>query len=81
MLFFNKEGKNAPLVTNKICAIYGEAVEAKRTVWKWIARIKAGNYILEYKERLSRLSTPDIVQIKTLIENNINSEKFCSQLD
>jgi len=57
-----------PQVANMICAVYGEGAE--RTVRKWFARFKAGDFNLKDQERPGRLSTTDEDQIKTLIENN-----------
>ena len=68
MLFFWKD-KNATQATNKIYAVYGEGAVAERTVRKWFARFKAGDFNLEDQESPSRLSITDEDQIKTLIEN------------
>ncbi|XP_017795782.1 PREDICTED: histone-lysine N-methyltransferase SETMAR-like [Habropoda laboriosa] len=70
MLFFYRKGKYATQATNKICAVYGEGAVADRTVRKWSARFKAGDFSLEDQERLGRPSTRDEDQIKTMIENN-----------
>jgi len=69
MLFFYQKGKNATQAANKICIVYGEGAIAERTVRKWFAKFKAGDFNLD-QERLSRPSTTDEDQIKTLIENN-----------
>jgi len=70
MLFFYRKGKNATQVANKICAVYGEGAAAKRTVRKWFAKFKAGDFNLENQELPDGPSTTDEDQIKTLIENN-----------
>ena len=57
-----------PQVANMICAVYGEGAE--RTVRKWFARFKTGDFNLEDQERPGKPSTTDEDQIKTLIENN-----------
>jgi len=69
LIFFYRKGKNVTQAINKICAIYSEDVIAERTVRKWFARFKAGDFNLEDQER-GRPSTIDEDQIKTLIENN-----------
>ena len=70
MLFFYRKGKNVTQAANKICAVYDEGTVAERTVQKWFARFKAGDFNLEHQERSSRPLTTDEDQIKTLIENN-----------
>ena len=65
MLFFYRKGKNATQAANKICVVYGEDAVAERTVRKWFARFKTGDFNLEDQERPS----PQM-KIKTLIENN-----------
>ncbi|KOX75124.1 Histone-lysine N-methyltransferase SETMAR [Melipona quadrifasciata] len=64
-----KEGKQTQ-GANKICAVYSGGAVAERTVRKWFARFKAGDFNLKDQERSSRASTTDEDQIKTLIENN-----------
>jgi len=54
-----------PQAANKICTIYGEGIVAERTVRKWFARFKAGDFNLEDHDR-----SPPQMKIKTLIENN-----------
>jgi len=54
MLFFYRNGKNATQATNKICTVYGEGAVAERTVRKWFARFKAGDFNLEDQERPGR---------------------------
>ena len=54
MLFFYRKGKNATQAANKICAVYGEGAIAERTVRKWFARFKAGDFNLEDQERPDR---------------------------
>ncbi|KAK2589284.1 hypothetical protein KPH14_007837 [Odynerus spinipes] len=73
MLFFFRKGKNAAQAANKIRAVYGEGAVAERTVRKWFARFKAGNFDLEDQERPGRPSTADKDLIKTEIENNPHS--------
>ena len=68
MLFFYRKGKNATQAANKICAVYSAVAE--RTVRKWFARFKTGDFNLEDQERPGKPSTTDEDQIKTLIENN-----------
>jgi len=70
MFFFYRKDKNATQAANKICTVYGEDAVAERTVRKWFARFKAGDFNLEDQERPSKPSTTDVDQIKTLIENN-----------
>jgi len=70
MLFFYRKGKNATQAANKICAVYGEGAVAERTMRKWFARFKTGDFNLEDQERPGKSSTTDEDQIKTLIENN-----------
>ena len=70
MLFFYRKGKNATQAANKICAVYSKSAVAQRTVRKWFARFKAGDFNLEDQERLGRPSTTDEDLLKTLIENN-----------
>ncbi|EZA50238.1 Histone-lysine N-methyltransferase SETMAR [Ooceraea biroi] len=70
MLFFYRKGKNASQVTNSICSVYGEGALAERTVRKWFAKFRAGDFNLKDQERSGRPSTTDDDQIKTLIENN-----------
>ena len=48
MPFFYQKDKNATQAANKICAVYGESAE--RTVRKWFARFKAGDFNLEDQE-------------------------------
>ncbi|KOX69525.1 Histone-lysine N-methyltransferase SETMAR, partial [Melipona quadrifasciata] len=55
MLFFYRKGKNAT---------------QERTVRKWFARFKDGDFNFKDQERPGRPSTKDEDQIKTLIENN-----------
>ena len=62
--------KNATQAANKICTVYDEDAVAERTVRKWFARFKAGDFNLEDQEHPGRPSTTDEDQIKTLIENN-----------
>ncbi|XP_012060168.1 PREDICTED: histone-lysine N-methyltransferase SETMAR-like [Atta cephalotes] len=64
------ESKKATQAANKICAVYGDGAIAERTVRKWFARFKAGDFNLEDQERPGRPSITDEDQIKTLIENN-----------
>ena len=52
--FFYRKGKNATQATNKICAVYDEGTVAERTVQKWFARFKAGDFNLEDQERPGR---------------------------
>jgi len=52
------------------CAVYGEGAVAERTVRKWFARFKTGDFNLEDQERPDRSFTTDEDQIKILIENN-----------
>ncbi|CAK9808456.1 Histone-lysine N-methyltransferase SETMAR [Anthophora quadrimaculata] len=73
MLFFFRKGKNATQAANKICAVYGESAVAERTVRKWFARFKAGNFDLEDQERQGRPSTTDEDLIKSEIEDNPRS--------
>ena len=68
-LFFYRKGKNVTHAANEICAVYGEGV-TDRTVRKWFARFKAGDFNPKDQERSDRPSTTDKDQIKTLIENN-----------
>lgn len=35
---------------HKICAVYGEDAEAERTVRKWFARFKVGDFNLKEQE-------------------------------
>ncbi|XP_011859834.1 PREDICTED: histone-lysine N-methyltransferase SETMAR-like isoform X2 [Vollenhovia emeryi] len=70
MLFLYWKGRNATQAANKICAVYGEGAVAERTVRKWFARFKAGDFNLKDQERPGRPSTTDEDQIETLIENN-----------
>jgi len=70
MLFFYWKDKNATQAANKICAVYGEGAVVERTVRKWFARFKAGDFNLEDQECPGRPSITDEDQIKTLIENN-----------
>ena len=70
MLFFYRKGKNATQAANKICAVYGEGAIAERTMRKWFARFKTGDFNLEDQERPGKSSTTDEDQIKTLIEND-----------
>lgn len=70
MLFFYRKGKNATQATNKICAVYGEGALAERTVRKWFAKFRAGDFNLKDQERTGRPSITDDDQLKTLIENN-----------
>ncbi|XP_018046256.1 PREDICTED: histone-lysine N-methyltransferase SETMAR-like [Atta colombica] len=67
---FGRWRKNATQAANKICAVYGEGAVSERTVRKWFARFKAGDFNLEDQERPGRPSTTDEDQIKTLMENN-----------
>lgn len=55
--------------------------KAEKTVWRWFACCKAGDFNLEDQECSGRPSNTDEYQIKTLIENNPNSEQQLSQLD
>ncbi|CAK9833044.1 Histone-lysine N-methyltransferase SETMAR [Anthophora retusa] len=73
MLYFFRKGKNATQAANKICAVYGEGAVAERTVRKWFARFKAGDFDLEDQERPGRPSTRDEDLVKTVIENNPRS--------
>ncbi|XP_050480294.1 histone-lysine N-methyltransferase SETMAR-like [Bombus huntii] len=70
MLFFYRKGKNATQTANKICAVYGDDAIVDRTVRKWFARFKVGDFNLEDQERPGRPSTTDEDQVKTLVENN-----------
>ncbi|XP_076302776.1 histone-lysine N-methyltransferase SETMAR-like [Lasioglossum baleicum] len=70
MLFFFRMGKNATQAANKICAVYGEDAVAERTVRKWFARFKAGNFDLEGQELPGRPSTTGEDMIRTEIENS-----------
>ncbi|XP_076302938.1 histone-lysine N-methyltransferase SETMAR-like [Lasioglossum baleicum] len=70
MLFFFRMGKNATQAANKICAVYGEDAVAERTVRKWFARFKAGNFDHEDEEGPGRPSTTDEDMIRTEIENS-----------
>ncbi|EZA54736.1 Histone-lysine N-methyltransferase SETMAR [Ooceraea biroi] len=70
MLFYYRKGKNASQVTNSICSVYGEGALAERTVRKWFAKFRAGDFNLKDQERSGRPSTTDDDQIETLIENN-----------
>jgi len=54
MLFFYRKDKNATQTANKICAVYGEGAIAERTVRKWFARFKAGDFNLNDQERPDR---------------------------
>ncbi|XP_076303041.1 histone-lysine N-methyltransferase SETMAR-like [Lasioglossum baleicum] len=63
-------GKNATQAANKICAAYGKDAVAQRTMRKWFARFKAGNFDLEDRERPGRPSTTDEDMIRTEIENS-----------
>ncbi|XP_076302859.1 histone-lysine N-methyltransferase SETMAR-like [Lasioglossum baleicum] len=73
MLFFFREGKNATQAANNICADYGEDAIAERTVRKWFARFKAGNFDHEDQEGPGRPSTTDEDMIRTEIENSPRS--------
>jgi len=44
---------------HKICAVYGEDAVVEKTVRKWFARFKVGDFNLEDQERLGRPSTTD----------------------
>jgi len=68
ILFFYRKGKNATQTANKICAINSENTVAERTVRKWFAKFKAGDFNLENQEGPDRPSTTD--EDKTLIKNN-----------
>ena len=70
MLFFYRKGKNVTQAANKICAVYGEGAVAERTVRKWFARFKTGDFNLEDQKRPDRSFITDEDQIKILIENN-----------
>ena len=59
IFFFYQKGKNATQAANKICAVYGEGAVAERTVRKWFARFKAGDFNLEDQERPGRPSITD----------------------
>jgi len=59
MLFFYRKGKHATQAANKICAVYGEDAVVEKTVRKWFARFKVGDFNLEDQERLGRPSTTD----------------------
>jgi len=50
MLFFYRKDKNATQAANKICAVYGEGAVGERTVRKWFARFKTGDFNLEDQE-------------------------------
>jgi len=63
ILFFYRKGKNATQAANKISAVYllslyirGEGAVAERTVRKWFARFKVGDFNLEDQECPSRPS-------------------------
>ncbi|XP_018053785.1 PREDICTED: histone-lysine N-methyltransferase SETMAR-like [Atta colombica] len=65
----------AECVSGSLCGPCGHvtpksAAHAERTVRKWFARFKAGDFNLEDQECPDRPSTTDEDQIKTLIENN-----------
>ncbi|RLU19787.1 hypothetical protein DMN91_008346 [Ooceraea biroi] len=70
MLFYYRKGKNASQATNSICSVYGEGALAERTVRKWFAKFRAGDFNLKDQERSGKPSTTDDDQLKTLIENN-----------
>ena len=62
MLFFYRKGKNATQTANKICAVYGDGAIADRTVRKWFARFKAGDFNLEDQECPGR---PPLIKIRS----------------
>ena len=68
-LFFYRKGKNVTQAANEKCAVYCEGAVTDRTVRKWFARFKAGDFSLKYQERSDSPSIRDEGQIKTLIEN------------
>ena len=39
---------------NEICAVYGEGAVTDRTVRKWFARFKAGDFSHKFQERSDR---------------------------
>ncbi|EZA52196.1 hypothetical protein X777_08709 [Ooceraea biroi] len=47
MLFYYRKGKNASQATNSICSVYGEGALAERTVHKWFAKFRAGEFNLK----------------------------------
>jgi len=57
MFFFYRKGKNITQAANKTCTVYGESAIAERTVRKWFARFKAGDFNLEDQERPGGPST------------------------
>jgi len=66
MLFFYRKGKSATQAANKMCVVYGEGAVAERTVRKWFARFKAGDFNLEDQEGPGKPSITGEDQIKTL---------------
>nr|XP_003708364.1 PREDICTED: histone-lysine N-methyltransferase SETMAR-like [Megachile rotundata] len=70
MPFFFQKGKHATQTTNEICEVYGEGAVAERTVRKWFARFKTGDFELEDQKRSGRPSTTDKNVIKSIIEDN-----------
>lgn len=71
MIFYYKKGKNAAQTAKKICAVmYGDNTVAERTVRKWFARFKSGDFSVKEKERSGRAVEMDNNQIKNLIETN-----------
>ena len=65
MLFFYRKGKNATQAINKICTVYGKSALAERTVRKWFAMFRTGDFNLKVQERSGRPLTTDNDQINT----------------
>lgn len=70
MLFYFRKGENTTQATKEICAVYGEGALAERTVRKWFAKFRAGDFNVKDQERSGRPSSTDDDQLKTLLDNN-----------
>ncbi|XP_043493637.1 histone-lysine N-methyltransferase SETMAR-like [Polistes fuscatus] len=77
MLFFFRKNKTATQAANKICAVYGEDAVAERTVQKWFARFKAGNFDLEDQELPAGMLCPS----KSTIHDHTVKLGYVSRLD
>ncbi|KOX81057.1 Histone-lysine N-methyltransferase SETMAR [Melipona quadrifasciata] len=94
MLFFYRKGKNATQAANRICAVYGEGAVAERTVRKWFARFKAGDFNLKDQGRPGRPSSvvlphppysPDLASSDFLLfrslQSSLNGKNFNSLVE
>lgn len=83
MLYEFRKGKTVGAATKDIREVYLDRAPALRTVKKWFAKFRSGDFNLEDQPRSGRPSELDDDVLRTLVANNsrISTEEVASELN